>query len=152
MKNFDDGEDQGFFIPIDMPLYRTQCDLLEALLSKNLEPSIYDSIQFIGHDGYGSFKIYTEPGVDRTDELKESVLIAGDELFCNLSSLYDFSAFASDCTDTNDKVGYYCYLYRECGYSLPKPKELIEDLVGYGLSEKEVEQAVFLQLLKGEAA
>lgn len=161
MNNFDDGEDQGFFITmsLEIPLGSRQCDLLLDLLREKLEPNIFDQIDAVGHDHYGSFKIFTKPGVDITDELKETVLQAGENLFYNINVLHNFYDYllgcdmaSDDSTDVAHAVNYYCHLHYECGYDLPKPKELIAELVDYGLPEKDVEQAVFVELLKGEAA
>lgn len=159
MRNFEDdafcADGPGFWLPMDMPLGDKQVNMLREELKENLKPDLYYSLEGIGHDHYGSFMIFTKPETDRTDDLKEAVWEAAENLIINFHHIEQFNEFVAECvmnpeddTDVAGGIDYYCELHRECGYKIPSNKKLIKELVEHGIPEEEVKEALPFMILQ----
>ena len=79
-------DENSVFLLVDTPIYREQTDKLFALYKKHLSKDIYNKLDTIGTDGYGSFVLEFVDGHGLTfdDDLAIALIEAGDELMCHI--------------------------------------------------------------------
>ena len=142
MQHFKKIDDNKFFIPVDMPLYDTQCAMLARLMPYPVE--------YVKHDHYGSFIIELFEGTEQTNELYEEIWEAGLELFSAFNNLDSFGEMGEEDMDIQDAWNYVVDLHEQCGYEYTI--DGIIETVGYaGFEKEEIEKVAMLEKLKETA-
>ena len=138
MNNFKKINDSQFFIVIDSPLHNEQCNLLLEMLP--------DYVYSVSHDGYGSFVVELEEGVEQTDELYEEIWEEGEDMFLPLHQIQQYDFYLQGET-TSEAWEIYTGLYEQCGYTYT-PENIVEDLECIGYNRVELEKYATLEHLK----
>lgn len=149
MSNFKKIDDESFFIVVDMPLWKDQCQKLYELLDAKLP----DTVWSVNHDNYGSFIVELEDGVKQSDELYEKIWDAGEEVFLALHILSGELYNQQDVIeDLEWYVNDFVAAHRTAGYTINN-NEIVENFVDwYGADKTTVEKILFLDKLTQEAA
>ena len=138
MNNFKKINDTQFFIVIDTPLHRTQCAVLVDMLP--------DYVVSVNHDGYGSFVVELEEGVEQTDELYEEIWQEGEDLFLPLHQIQFYDVYIRGET-TSEAWDSYISLLEQCFYTYT-PESVVEALEEIGYDKAELEKYATLEHLK----
>tara|TARA_R110001606_G_scaffold93874_3_gene208341 strand:- start:1766 stop:2215 length:450 start_codon:yes stop_codon:yes gene_type:complete len=149
MNNFKKKDDDSFFIVVDMPLWKDQCQKLYALLDAKLPDTVWD----VTTDNYGSFIVELHNGVEQSDELYEKIWDAGEQVFLALHTL---GGDMWDGLDVIEDLDYYVdsfvAAHRTVGYTIDNEQIANNFNEWYDVDKTKVEKILFLDKLAMEAA
>jgi len=120
-----------FFLPLDMPIYDEQIELLERAVNRSLGTDLMSKIVEIRHDGYGSFMIKLDVvDVDELIKVADKII----EWYLDMPEPEVEGLFVSHCASE----GHYIESYDSADRYTACMKNIFEE-AGYSYDEQDAE-------------